>query len=325
MDTELKKTKAASKNTSKGESRLSQLLNAYGYTAYKFSKEINISQNVIYKFLKGMHVPKRDTLQAIADYFSIPVNQLIEGTNAAIRNETLLHQLLNEHKCSVTELAKRANVGQNTIYRILRGEGVPRKGTLKSIANYFSISIDELINRMEIPYMVTVDRLLRSNVSRPRRVFQPRGAKINTPLRQLLVEYKCTVDQLAEKTNVARTSIYQILRGRAGCYKQTLQAVADHFAITIDELIDGTEIEIHNPPLHKAKISSPLSSLLSRYECSVSKLAKETNVNVTTIRYLLRCIGSYKQETLKKIADYFSISINELIDGTEIKISVKLK
>lgn len=56
-----------------------------------------------------------------------------------------LRQLLEKNKISPSELARNTNVGQSVIHRIIAGEtNNPKIETLKPIAKYFSISVDQL-------------------------------------------------------------------------------------------------------------------------------------------------------------------------------------
>lgn len=64
----------------------------------------------------------------------------------------ILRALMDEMHLSESELARRTEVGQPVIHRILSGEtDNPRVATLSQIANYFSISISQLIGDAPLP------------------------------------------------------------------------------------------------------------------------------------------------------------------------------
>lgn len=64
----------------------------------------------------------------------------------------ILRALMDEMELSESELARRTQIGQPVIHRILSGEtDNPRVATLSQIANYFSISISQLIGDAPIP------------------------------------------------------------------------------------------------------------------------------------------------------------------------------
>lgn len=56
-----------------------QLLQKYGVSTYKVSKETNIAQSVFSSWKTGISTPKQDKLQKIADYFGVSVDYLITG------------------------------------------------------------------------------------------------------------------------------------------------------------------------------------------------------------------------------------------------------
>lgn len=63
----------------------SKLLQIYGVTPYKVSKETGISQSTLSDWKKGKITPKSDTMKKIADYFGVSVDYLMTGTE---REET---------------------------------------------------------------------------------------------------------------------------------------------------------------------------------------------------------------------------------------------
>lgn len=64
----------------------SKLLQIYGVTPYKVSKETGISQSTLSDWKKGKITPKSDTMKKIADYFGVSVDYLMTGTE---REETV--------------------------------------------------------------------------------------------------------------------------------------------------------------------------------------------------------------------------------------------
>ena len=57
----------------------SELLQKYGVTPYKVSKETGVSQSTLSDWKRGLSTPKLDKLQKIADYFGVTVNYLMTG------------------------------------------------------------------------------------------------------------------------------------------------------------------------------------------------------------------------------------------------------
>lgn len=57
-----------------------------------------------------------------------------------------LHRLMSSRKISEAELSRQTHIPQPTIHKILTGKtSDPRASTLRALADYFQISIDELI------------------------------------------------------------------------------------------------------------------------------------------------------------------------------------
>lgn len=58
-----------------------QLLQKYGVTAYKVSKETGVSQATLSAWKAGDYTPKVEKLQKIADYFNVSLEYLMTGSN----------------------------------------------------------------------------------------------------------------------------------------------------------------------------------------------------------------------------------------------------
>ena len=57
----------------------SKLLQKYGVTPYKVSKETGVSQSTLSDWKRGISTPKPDKLQKIADYFGVSLTYLLTG------------------------------------------------------------------------------------------------------------------------------------------------------------------------------------------------------------------------------------------------------
>lgn len=61
--------------------RFAELLKEKGLTAYRISKEINVSQSTLSDWKKGKSTPKTDKLQLIADYLEVSIDYLVGKTD----------------------------------------------------------------------------------------------------------------------------------------------------------------------------------------------------------------------------------------------------
>lgn len=65
----------------------SELLQKYGVTPYKVSKETGVSQSTLSDWKRGISTPKQDKLQKIADYFGVSLTYLLTGNETEQKNE----------------------------------------------------------------------------------------------------------------------------------------------------------------------------------------------------------------------------------------------
>ena len=56
-----------------------QLLQKYGVSTYKVSKDTGIAQSVFSAWKNGISTPKQDKIQKIADYFNVSVDYIMTG------------------------------------------------------------------------------------------------------------------------------------------------------------------------------------------------------------------------------------------------------
>ena len=67
-----------------------QLLQKYGITAYKVSKETGITQSTLSDWKRGRSTPKTDNMKKIADYFGVSVEYLMTGKEEPKEKEITL-------------------------------------------------------------------------------------------------------------------------------------------------------------------------------------------------------------------------------------------
>ena len=80
-----------------------QLLQKYGVTAYKVSKETGITQSTLSDWKRGRSTPKTENMKKIADYFGVTVEYLMTGKNVpkekapelTARDERDIEKILN--------------------------------------------------------------------------------------------------------------------------------------------------------------------------------------------------------------------------------------
>lgn len=60
-----------------------ELLQKYGVSAYKVSKDTGIAQSVFSSWKNGVSTPKQDKMQIIADYFNVSIEYLMTGKESS--------------------------------------------------------------------------------------------------------------------------------------------------------------------------------------------------------------------------------------------------
>ena len=56
-----------------------ELLQKYGVSTYKVSKDTGIAQSVFSSWKNGISTPKQDKMQIIADYFNVSIDYIMTG------------------------------------------------------------------------------------------------------------------------------------------------------------------------------------------------------------------------------------------------------
>jgi len=64
-----------------------QLLQRYGITAYKVSKETGVTQSTLSDLKRGRSTPKTENMKKLADYFGITVDYLMTGIDTPKQKE----------------------------------------------------------------------------------------------------------------------------------------------------------------------------------------------------------------------------------------------
>lgn len=79
-----------------------QLLQKYGVSTYKVSKETGIAQSVFSSWKNGISNPKQDKLQKIADYFGVSIEYLMTGKD---EDEDHMPYYLNDETRAIAQAA----------------------------------------------------------------------------------------------------------------------------------------------------------------------------------------------------------------------------
>ena len=143
--------------------KLQYLMLQRGVSAAELSLQTQVERSTLTKILNGSTAnPRIDTINSLAKYFEININDLI-NEDAYLSElkislpytelkDILLHLMTINGVTSLTLLTKYTGVATSILSDILNGKTLkPQITTLKQIANFFNISISQLIGIEKIP------------------------------------------------------------------------------------------------------------------------------------------------------------------------------
>lgn len=117
---------------------------------YQLEDNLGFGRNTIYQWTK--RTPGIDKVQAVANYFQINVDQLLNDPP----NETLVERiadLAKKQKISIFDLAIQLGLSRNTIYSWKNKS--PNVETLAIVADYFGVSVDYLLNHQTPNFLLS--------------------------------------------------------------------------------------------------------------------------------------------------------------------------
>lgn len=123
-----------------------------------------------------------------------------------------------------------------------------------------------------------------------------------------LRERKCEMQKdVADLLGISKPSMGRYESGECEPDIAKLIKLADHFEITIDELIRKDL----RPPL--PRYAQNINILRNQYQCSQDDLAKLLNVNQSTISLYETGKRKMEVEDLLIVAEYFGVTLDQLV------------
>ena len=248
-------------------------------------KACGISAGSVTKWKNGA-TPSGVTLQTLSAFFGVTVDELL-GKKCKKEESTIfwknLCKLCNQKSTTPTTMVNDLGIAVGNVTRWKNGSA-PRYTTLKKIADYFSISVDELFgNETEKNDSTT---------------FQEN-------LCELCARAGITPTTLVSVLNISRGSVTHWKQGKIPHY-QTQQKIADYFGISVDELL-GNDTE----KKESTAFWENLCELCARAGVKPTNLASAVGISCGTVTHWKQGKIPHYQ-TQQKIADYFDISVDEL-------------
>lgn len=138
--------------------RFSELCSNAGITPYRFSSMTGIGQSTIAMWKKNGAIPHGETLQKIADFFSVSTDYLLTGEDKVVRqaeandNFTFYDrfvELCNEKGVAPTRAVLDMGMSKALPATWKNNGSTPQAAQLNKIAAYFGVSADYLLTGEE--------------------------------------------------------------------------------------------------------------------------------------------------------------------------------
>ena len=132
-----------------------------------------------------------------------------------------LSALMQEHNLNAPALGKLLNTDRTNITRYLRGERLPLYGVFTKLIEYFNVSADVLLGRLDYCDVQEFHPI------------QPFG----TTLRHILEETKITQYQVIKDLEISKATMYYWLLNEQFPTIEKLDKLADYLDLPIDYLL----------------------------------------------------------------------------------------
>ncbi|CAK7025046.1 MAG: hypothetical protein EUB_02297 [Eubacterium sp.] len=136
----------------------------------------------------------------------------------------------------------------------------------------------------------------------------------------LLAENNVTPYRVSKDTGIATATLSDWKNGRSTPKNDKLQKIADYFNVSLDWLTGNSDYR-NVQDLIKSESNDngylAFSKLLNEKGVTAYKVSKETGVTQSTLSDWKRGRSTPKTDNMKKIADYFGVSIDYLMTGKD--------
>ncbi len=142
-------------NLSKFAETLKYLISERDINQKQLAQELEITHSSVTRYLKGMREPTVSAAIKIADYFSVSMEFLL-GFDTDSRLESYgkskpvgeqIEKLVTSNGLTGYEFCKKCNIANPNYYYWVNGTHEPSVDNLKKIADFFNMTIDEVLGR----------------------------------------------------------------------------------------------------------------------------------------------------------------------------------
>lgn len=218
-----------------------------------------------------------------------------------------LKKLRNENNLTLDQLSKEVEISNPLLSNYEQGKVNPPIKNLFKLADYFGVSIDYLLG-----HEVNKNNLKNQTFEKKQSIF--------IRLKDLRSELNLTQEQLAQAVGLSRDTYKNYEQQRTEMSYDILFKLADYFGVSIDYLLGHqTKETVLDKNIFEGQHESEppkikLKDLRKKRGLSQREIAERLNLTKTT--YARYEIGESEPnvDTMIKLADYFGVSIDYLID-----------
>ena len=178
---------------------------------------------------------------------------------------SILNSLIKLHKGSMGSLSRKISIDRALLTRIMDGTTPdPRLSSLVRIAQYFGVTVSQLIGEEKIDFKEVenwLKRRLKTDKSKQQTALSRKDIVFSvTPFKKLMELTNNNPYHLSTQIKTAHSSLFDILLGkRTDPRINTLLKISSHFKITVSQLIGEEKIDFKKleKPIKKPLKSKP--------------------------------------------------------------------
>lgn len=125
--------------------RIRELRKEKGLTQLQFCQKLNITQSTLSGWECERWQPDNETLIKLANYFDVSIDYLLGRVDKKISFAQIAKELRESNNLTQKQLSQQIGLSASAIGHLETGRNEPTASTLTAYANYFDISIDELL------------------------------------------------------------------------------------------------------------------------------------------------------------------------------------
>jgi Predicted transcriptional regulators len=206
------------------------------------------------------------------------------------------------------QLAKLIGISYQSLQKYEKGINKPRLSRLEEIAELFDVSVSYLLGETDIRSQSNLDKAI----------------VLSRRLKDLRIEAGYTQEELAKKIGITGSAYSSYGTGTDITLPRIhrLQKLAETFNVSVSYLLGETDERPCNPKTEPNTFPNRLKLLRTKARYTQEELAKRINLaSAQTYNNYERGVRTPPTETIEKLAEFFNVSVEYLVNGTNEKSS----